>query len=220
MKIESPLRQINLVSQTQFNILRRVTKLSLGILATDAGKRLMRREQGGKTAMAAVNLLRVQSCGPKRKICEKRETMNRKLLFLLLLIGCFCFSASGQLTRSDAVLNVLKRYDEAWNRKDLAVVDKILATDYIYFSSTGAISSRQQTLQLLTSPKYKLTSVERSEIKTYRTADTVVVSSRWKGKGTYGDDVINDDQRCSLVFVKQKDSWKLLAEHCTQIVSR
>jgi hypothetical protein len=31
---------------------------------------------------------------------------------------------------------------------------------------------------------------------------------------------INDDQRCSLVFVKVKREWKLAAEHCTQIVSK
>jgi hypothetical protein len=66
-----------------------------------------------------------------------------------------------------------------------------------------------------------LTSAERSEIKVLSRSETVaVVSSRWKGRGTYGKEEINDDQRCGLVFVKQKNSWKLLSEHCAQIVSK
>lgn len=120
----------------------------------------------------------------------------------------------------DDVLQTLKKYDEAWNKKDLATVDKILAADYVYFSSTGSITSREKTLELLVSPKYILTSAERSEIKTFRTGDTVIVSSRWKGKGTYNEEVINDDQRCSLVFIKQGKLWMLLSEHCTQIVTK
>ena len=50
--------------------------------------------------------------------------------------------------------------------------------------------------------------------------DTVIVSSRWKGKGKYGKTEINDDQRCGQVFVRSGGKWKLLSEHCTQIVSR
>jgi hypothetical protein len=46
------------------------------------------------------------------------------------------------------------------------------------------------------------------------------VSSRWKGKGTYGNTTIDDNQRCSLVFVKEKKHWKLLSEHCTEIAKK
>ena len=68
--------------------------------------------------------------------------------------------------------------------------------------------------------KFTYRATERSEIKTFRTGDTVVVSSRWRGKGTYNEEPINDDQRCSLVFGKEGKDWKLLSEHCTQIVSK
>jgi len=147
--------------------------------------------------------------------------MNLKSIVSSLIVSVLCFTAGGQIKKSDGeVLQTLKKYDEAWNKKDLATVDKILAADYVYFSSTGSITSREKTLELLVSPKYVLTSAERSEIKTFRTGDTVIVSSRWKGKGTYNEEVINDDQRCSLVFIKQGKLWTLLSEHCTQIVSK
>jgi ketosteroid isomerase-like protein len=146
--------------------------------------------------------------------------MNPRLYFLFIIAAVTCFSARAQVKQSEGVAEVLKTYDEAWNKKDSATVDKILAADYVYFSSTGAVVSRQQTMDILQSAKYKLTSAERTEISTFRTGDTTIVSSRWKGKGTYGDEEINDDQRCSLVFAKQNVRWKLLSEHCTQIVSK
>lgn len=138
----------------------------------------------------------------------------------LLMVTVFCLAATAQTKEASEVIETLQRYDQAWNHKDSATVDHVLAAEYVYFSSTGSLTSRQKTLELLASPKYHLNSAERSEIKTFRTGDTVVVSSRWRGKGTYNDEPINDDQRCSLVFGKEGKDWKLLSEHCTQIVSK
>lgn len=95
-----------------------------------------------------------------------------------------------------------------------------MAADYIYFTSTGGLSTRRQTLDFLQSPAYVFIFVERSEIEARRTGDTVVVSSRWKGKGTYDKGEINDDQRCGQVFVKDGKQWKLVSENCAQIVSK
>lgn len=119
------------------------------------------------------------------------------------------------------VRNALTAYDNAWNAKNVSGVSNVLADDYVYFSSTGGLTDRKATLTFLSSPDYKLTFVERSEIKLLSHSETVaVVSSRWKGRGSYGKEEINDDQRCGLVFVKQSKNWKLLSEHCAQIVAR
>jgi len=139
---------------------------------------------------------------------------------LLCVIAISSVGAGAQTPQPADVLQTLKQYDDAWNRKDSATVDKLLAAEYVYFSSAGSTSSRQSTLALLTSPKYHLTSAERTEIKTFRAGETVVVSSRWRGKGTWNEQEINDDQRCSLVFARQGQNWKLLSEHCTQIASK
>lgn len=118
------------------------------------------------------------------------------------------------------VLQTLKKYDDAWNKKDAKTVGEILDAQYVYFSSVGGLSARQESLDFLVSPKYFLTFVERSEIKTFRSGETVLVSSRWKGKGSYSGGEINDDQRCGQIFVKSGKSWKLFSEHCVQIVSK
>jgi ketosteroid isomerase-like protein len=125
--------------------------------------------------------------------------------------------------RLDARLRkAINDYDSAWNRKDVAGVSRVLADDYAYFSSTGGITDRRGTLEILGSPEYKLNFSERTEVVLLSSSlrNVIVVSSRWKGRGTYGKETIDDDQRCGLVFVKEDGTWKLLSEHCTQIVAR
>ena len=117
------------------------------------------------------------------------------------------------------VKRALDAYDTAWNKKDVAGVSAVLADEYLYFTSTGGTTDRKRTLEFLASPDYKLTFAERSEIVAVNgTDDILLVSSRWKGRGTYGKEVINDDQRCGLVFIRQKGRWKIFSEHCVQIV--
>jgi hypothetical protein len=144
-----------------------------------------------------------------------------KLFFTAVLCSMLCIVASAQTALPGPVGKALATYDQSWNQKDIKGVELVLAKNYVYFSSTGSLTDRKATLEFLVSPDYKLTSVERSEIKVLSQSDAVaVVSSRWKGRGMYGKEEINDDQRCGLVFVKEGGAWKLLSEHCAQIVSK
>ena len=144
--------------------------------------------------------------------------MNLGIAFAIIFFSTAVYS---QTTLTGPIGRALADYDQAWNKKDATGVGRLLADDYVYFRSTGGLTTRKATLEFLTSPDYKLTSVERSEIKLLSQNNAVaVVSSRWKGRGMYGKDEINDDQRCGLVFVKENKVWKLLSEHCVQIVSK
>jgi ketosteroid isomerase-like protein len=125
--------------------------------------------------------------------------------------------AQNRQSQDQDVIHFVEEYDGAWNRKDAASVERFLAADYVYFTSKGAIHSRQQMLDMVLSPKYVLVSADRSEMKVYRTSSTAVVSSRWKGHGTYDGRGFQDDQRCSIVLGREKQGWQVLSEHCTQI---
>ncbi|MEO6334661.1 MAG: nuclear transport factor 2 family protein [Pyrinomonadaceae bacterium] len=118
-----------------------------------------------------------------------------------------------------SIIRTLADYDTAWNKKDVGAVSQILANDYVYFSSTGGLTDRKATVTFLASPDYILTFANRTEIRILsKTAAVSVLSSRWKGRGRYGKEEINDDQRCGLVFVRLGKVWKLISEHCVQIV--
>jgi hypothetical protein len=146
--------------------------------------------------------------------------------FITVVFACTVMSfnqnAEGQVANFslDNPLDLLKAYDIAWNKKDVRFVSELLAPNYVYFTSDGKTSSRNETLDFLRSPEYKLTFAERSEIKTYKTGNTIVISSRWKGRGTYGGEAINDDQRCGIALAKVEKKWKIVSEHCTQITAK
>jgi ketosteroid isomerase-like protein len=148
--------------------------------------------------------------------------IKRALLGLMSPLVCIAIFASAGIsqprTNNEAsIRKLLNQYDNAWNKKDVKWVDSVLAENYVYFSSTGGTTSRKETLDFLGSPKYVLRTAQRTEIVQYASENAVIVSSRWQGHGVHNGEDFDDDQRCGLVFVKEKTKWKLLSEHCTQI---
>ena len=139
------------------------------------------------------------------------------VVLLLFLALCVFSSAQTTLSQEAEVSRFIESYDNAWNHKDTAAIGRILAPDYVYFSSKGQVRSRQSLLEEFLSPKYHLESAVRSEVKVYLTSGTAVVSSRWKGHGTFDGREFHDDQRCSVVLTRGNKDWLVLSEHCTQI---
>jgi ketosteroid isomerase-like protein len=131
---------------------------------------------------------------------------------------CLCLTAVAADNRGDRqIKDLVQRYDSAWLKKDVAAVQRILAPEYVYFSSEGKVNDRKSTFQFLQKDSYKLDRSERSEIEIHRTGATAVVSSRWIGTGSYEGKPINDNQRCGIVLSEVKGKWLIVSEHCTQI---
>jgi ketosteroid isomerase-like protein len=150
-------------------------------------------------------------------------TGGSPLALLPLTVGVLGLAAGCGRRAADAdeIVAAVRDYDAAWNRRDRADVDAALAPDYAYFSSTGRVVTREETLGFLTSPEYRLDAAERSEVRvTHASPHAAVVSSRWRGHGSWEGEVFDDDQRCSLVLRRSGERWRILAEHCTQITDR
>jgi ketosteroid isomerase-like protein len=118
---------------------------------------------------------------------------------------------------ADSIDALVAKYDSAWNRQDTLTVSRLLAPRYQYFTSVGGVQSRAEMLSFLGSPEYALEQATRSELTVTRSGPAAVVSSRWKGHGTYRGKPFSDDQRCGLVWLKTGRTWQLLSEHCVQI---
>ena len=146
--------------------------------------------------------------------------MHKSLGSVVLLVSMAAAApvAAAQPEFDADVRDAVKAYDTHWERKDLAALERVLADDYVYFSSKGDTLSRQVWLGRLSAPKYVLKSSVRSEIEVHRIGDAAVVGTRWKGHGEYEGTPFVDDQRCSLVLGRSPTAWKVLSEHCTQIV--
>lgn len=109
------------------------------------------------------------------------------------------------------------QYDSAWSRRDTSAVSRLLAPQYQYFTSRGGVSSRAETLALLSDPSYRLEQADRSEVRVSISGPVTVVGSRWVGRGTYKGEAFKDDQRCGQTWLQTGRRWQLLSEHCVQI---
>lgn len=150
--------------------------------------------------------------------------MSLRLWARIALLGVLVSPqpAGGQTGPQEAarVASVVARYDSAWNRRDTAAVARLLAPEYQYFSSVGDVQGRDSTMSFLADPRYLLIHAKRSEIAVTTNGSVAVVGSRWQGEGTWRGERFKDDQRCGQVWQSMAGEWKLLHEHCAQIVPR
>jgi len=148
------------------------------------------------------------------------HVLNIALVALMSSIHIGNFTPGQASSGESEVLQTVAAFDKAWDRKDAGTIERILSSNYVYFTSEGNVLTRDNLIKLLRSPEYILDSAERTELEVRLTSNTAVVSSRWKGHGKYEGKEFRDDQRCSLVLSRQGKNWTLLSEHCTQIAHR
>lgn len=84
----------------------------------------------------------------------------------------------------------LERLNERWNRtwleKDDAVVDRLMAADYVYVAPNRQVVDRSTILGIIRSPGYQLSHGTRTEVTVRPIGDdAAIVRHRWQGAGTY-----------------------------------
>jgi ketosteroid isomerase-like protein len=136
---------------------------------------------------------------------------------LVPLLLAACTPAIGA-DPSTEIRQATAAFDSAWARQDTAAVARFMSQAYAYYSSRGDVIPRTQFLAFLADPEYTLSASERSEITPLFDGNTAVVGTRWRGHGTWKEGSFADDQRCSMVWHRAFDGWRLMSEHCTQIV--
>ncbi|HKO81982.1 MAG TPA: nuclear transport factor 2 family protein [Chitinophagaceae bacterium] len=147
-----------------------------------------------------------------------------RLIVLLAVVSIFFAACStnqekaGDFLTEAEVKEFIRGYDEMWASRDTGLMKQAMDDHYIYFTSTGSTRGRSDIIGWFTpADKYEVEKAKRSEISIQLKGNTGIVSSRWVGNGSFGNEKFNDDQRCSLIIQKTDGKLKLLAEHCTQI---
>jgi hypothetical protein len=104
-------------------------------------------------------------------------------------------------------------YDSAWAAKDTAIVGRVLAPAYTYFTSVGGLSDRAASLGFLADTSYVLTLSRRSEVELTIRGAVGRVSSRWEGEGRFQGEAVLDDQTCGQIWLWERSRWLLFTEH-------
>lgn len=113
-----------------------------------------------------------------------------------------------------------QRWTTAWLEHDAELVESMMAPEYVYIAPNGKMLTRDQILDIVRSPDYRLLWGGRSEVSiTAAASDIAIVVSRWRGQGKYQGQRFRDDHRCTSTLVRRAGQWLLIHEHCSAIAN-
>jgi ketosteroid isomerase-like protein len=107
-------------------------------------------------------------------------------------------------------------WTRAWFEKDVALVERLMADDYVYVAPNGQVLDRQAILGIIRSPTYHLHHGTRTEVVVRALGrDAGIIRHRWQGDGTFEGTSFKDDHRCVMVCARQGAEWQIVMEQCT-----
>ena len=138
---------------------------------------------------------------------------------LVMLIG---FTGSSGSTSADGsnVTADLEHLNEMWNRawleRDVALVEKLMADEYLYVAPNGKLLDRKAILNIIKSPNYRLDNSTRTPVVIKPVgADAGIMVFQSQAAGTFEGKGFKDDNKCTMVCVRRDSEWRILLEQCS-----
>jgi ketosteroid isomerase-like protein len=112
--------------------------------------------------------------------------------------------------------------EEAWRKAvltgDVAVMDGLLADDYIGISASGMLQTKEDTLARLRNPRRHITDIELSDSKVRFYGATALVTSFAHVTGTNADGEALGDFRYTRVYIRNaQGQWKIVSFEASRI---
>jgi uncharacterized protein (TIGR02246 family) len=134
-----------------------------------------------------------------------------------------CGAVVSALAAADAgdsrqqLIKIEKELAAALKKNDAKLMASMLAEDWKLVDSDGAVYSRDEIQEMMTSGKLKFESYDSGEFDIRLYGDTAIVIGRDSSKGTYGGEEFSNAGRFTDVFVKKDGAWKLVSSQETTI---
>jgi uncharacterized protein (TIGR02246 family) len=149
--------------------------------------------------------------------------MNMIGILFILIFAVGMVSAqerSDKATRDAKTEEEIKKLEQEWveayQKRDTAFLERILADDYTFTTPGGTILDKKRQIEDLKSGAIA-TEFQFSELKVRVYADTAIVTGKSTVKGKLKDQNIAGEYRFMRVFVKRDDRWQCVAAQATRI---
>jgi ketosteroid isomerase-like protein len=109
------------------------------------------------------------------------------------------------------------QWRQAQLSNDVAVMDRLLADDYIGISATGTIETKPEALALRRAGTLHITALDLNDLKVRIYGDTAVVTSRADLEGTNGASDISGKYRYTRVYNRRYGQWKIVSFEASRI---
>jgi ketosteroid isomerase-like protein len=152
--------------------------------------------------------------------------MNRFISHLAMNMALLSFvfgqsptvQQSANSTSEQEVRQMIEKYRTAIMRRDMAMLEKIWADDYVFVNAAGDVLTKTDRLANIKSGATTLDSIKQDENVTIRVyQNSAVTTSRVTLKGQYSGQPISGDYRSTLVWVKGSEGWQLVSNQLTAL---
>ncbi len=155
--------------------------------------------------------------------------MKRCILHLAITMALLSFASgqsatpqeSGDSKDEQVVRQMIAKYRAALLQRDIPMLEKIWADDYVFVNASGDVLTKAQRLTNLKSGATTLESIKEDEKITVRVyQNSAVATSRVRLKGQYSGQSISGEYRSTLVWVKGPAGWQLVSNQLTALKSK
>ncbi len=142
----------------------------------------------------------------------------KNLICILLLMGVAAvLGAEGKASDVDAVRQAEHAWAQAAIKGDVAALDKILADDLTHTHGGGRTESKAQFLEAIRSGTQKYEAIDYGEINVRVYGSTAIVTSEPNIRTVNSGQPSSSHSRFLHVFVKQGETWRMVAHQSTRI---
>lgn len=126
--------------------------------------------------------------------------------------------------QTESVEQELIKLEKAWNdalvNHDWALVDQILADDYLTTDSDGVVADKAQEMVILRTGEEAVTSWEADDFMVRVYGDTAVVTYRWTYKGQIRGKASAGQERYTDTWARRDGRWQVVAVHASRIARK
>jgi len=152
----------------------------------------------------------------------------RGLLLFPVLSTTFLWMAKAQVASTSSftaeiekeVTKVEEERDEALQKRDIAVLDRIYSDELVFVNTRGQVFTKAQRLADIGSGKVEYFSYKQGEYGFHVYGNTVVMTGRTSSVVKFQGRVNQIPRQFTNIYIKQGGQWKLVAHQATPIAEQ
>lgn len=117
----------------------------------------------------------------------------------------------------DEIRRVESEWGDAFEQRDFAALDRIMADEYILTDPLGNVRGKEESLAALKTNEVRFESTKSDNVDVRINGDTAVVTGRATFRGRYRGWSMAGKYQYTDVLVKRGDSWRAVGSHITAL---
>ena len=122
-----------------------------------------------------------------------------------------------EISAEDENRQIEIEWGEAFLRRDIAALDRLMADEYILTDPLGCVRNKAESLAAIKTNEVHFESTESDNVNVRINGDTAVVTARSTFRGRYKGWSMSGRYQYTDVLVKRRGSWKAVGSHITAL---